>query len=117
MDARIRFALRFIEERGGTLQISSTQISTMLGLGDARFLRLFRTEVGIPFRRHLLKVRMAQADELLRNRTLPIKAIAFGCGYTLVSNFHRDFKLVYGISPRQMRLIGMNVPTPYRQSA
>jgi AraC family transcriptional regulator len=117
MDARIRFVLRFIEERGGTLQITPKQIGSLLGLGDARVLRLFRTEVGTTLRRHLLKVRMARAAKLLRTGTLPIKTIAFDCGYSLVSNFHRDFKLVYGISPKQMRLVRMNLQPPYEKPA
>ena len=84
MDARIRFVLRFIEEQGGTLQITPKQIGSLLGLGDTRVLRLFRTEVGTTLRRHLLEVRMARAARLLRNSNLPIKTIAFDCGYSLV---------------------------------
>jgi AraC-like DNA-binding protein len=117
MDARIRFVLRFIEEQGGTLQITPKQIGSLLGVGETRVLRLFRTEVGTTLRRHLLEVRMARAAKLLRNGNVPIKTIAFDCGYSLVSNFHRDFKLVYGISPKQMRLIRMNFQSPYEEPA
>lgn len=117
MDARIRFALRFIEERGGAIGITPKEIGSLLGLGDARFLRLFRTEVGTTLRRHLLEVRMARAAELLKAGNPPIKTIAFDCGYTLVSNFYRDFKLVYGISPKQMRLIWMNIRPSYEKPA
>lgn len=46
---------------------------------------------------------MARAAELLKAGLLPIKAIASHCGYTEVSNFYRDFKSVYGTSPKQMR--------------
>jgi AraC family transcriptional regulator, transcriptional activator of the genes for pyochelin and ferripyochelin receptors len=113
MDERIRVILRFIEERGGALQITPKQIGSLLGLGEVRVLRLFRTEVGTTLRRHLLEVRMARAAELLRTSDLPIKTIAFDCGYSLVSNFHRDFKLVNGISPKQMRLTRMNIRPPH----
>jgi len=51
---------------------------------------------------------MARAAELLIDGVLPIKAIAFNCGYTRITNFYRDFKSVYGTSPRQMRLMQMN---------
>jgi len=103
MDTRIRILLKIIEERGGLLPMSSRQIGIMLGLGEARVLRLFSTEVGKPLRRHSLEVRMARAAELLKDGLMPIKAIAFHCGYTEVSNFYRDFKSVYGTSPKQMR--------------
>ena len=103
MDIRIRILLKIIEERDGKLQMTSRQIGSMLGLGEARVLRLFSTEVGKPLRRHSLEVRMARAVELLKNDQLPIKTIASNCGYTEVSNFYRDFKSVYGTSPMQMR--------------
>ena len=107
MDARIQLLLRIIDERGGTWALSSEQIGGLLGLGEARVLRLFSTEVGKTLRRHLLEVRMARAAGLLRESVLPIKAIASHCGYSLVTNFHRDFKKVYGTSPMQARLVQM----------
>jgi len=108
VDARIRILLKIIEERGGTLQMSSKQIGSLLGLGEARVLRLFNTEVGKTLRRHLLEVRMGRAAELLGDVVLPIKTIAHECGYSEVSNFSRDFKHVYGTSPMQMRLVKMS---------
>jgi AraC-like DNA-binding protein len=104
VDARIRILLRIVDEHSGVLQMSSGQIGSLLGLSSARVLRLFNSEVGITLRSHLRQVRMARAAELLRDRSLPIKSIACTCGYTVVNNFYRDFKLVYGVSPKQMRL-------------
>ena len=108
MDARIRILLRIIDEHGGSLPMSANQIGNLLGLGEARVLRLFSAEVGKPLRRHLLEVRMARAIALLKDGVIPIKNIAADCGYSLVTNFYRDFKIVYGTSPMQMRLMLMN---------
>ena len=52
---------------------------------------------------------MARAARLLRNIAAPIKTVAFDCGYTVVSNFYRDFKRVHGTSPKQMRLRHMRI--------
>jgi AraC-like DNA-binding protein len=109
--------LKIIDERGGTLHMSSKQIGGLLGLGEARLLRLFRTEVGKTLRRHLLEVRMARAAKLLKDVVPPIKTIAFDCGYTVVSNFYRDFKRVYGMTPMEMRLIHMNIYLQEKKSA
>jgi AraC-like DNA-binding protein len=109
MDARIRILLRIIEEHGGTLQMSSREIGSLLGVGEARVLRLFNTEVGKTLRRHLLEVKMARAAMLVKSGVLPIKEIAFSCGYTLVCNFCRDFKNIYGISPMQMRTMQLGI--------
>lgn len=117
MDARIQILLRIIEERGGALPMSSKQIGGLLGLGEARVRRLFSTEVGKTLRRHLLEVRMARAAALLRDSVLPIKTIASDCGYTVVTNFYRDFKNVYGTSPMQMRLMQMNAHLHDNQSS
>ena len=111
MDVRIRILLRIIEERAGVLQMSSKQIGNLLGLGEARVLRLFNAEVGRTLRSHAREVRMAHAAELLKDCSIPIKTIASSCGYTVVCNFYRDFKIVYGISPMQMRLMKMNCAT------
>lgn len=109
MDTRIRILLRIIEERGGKLQMTSKQVGSLLGLGEARVLRLFSSEVGKTLSRHLLEVRMQRAAGLLRQDFAPIKKIAFDCGYTKDSNFHRDFRRVFGTSPKQMRLRWMNI--------
>jgi AraC-like DNA-binding protein len=47
---------------------------------------------------------MAKASEMLRNAVPRIKTVAYECGYSVVSNFSRDFKRVHGMSPMQMRL-------------
>jgi AraC-like DNA-binding protein len=107
MDVRIRLLLRIVKERSGVMRLSSKEIGSLLGLGEARLLRLFSSEVGRPFRCHLREVRMGQAAEMLTNYVLPIKTIAYRCGYSEVSNFYRDFKIVHGTSPVQMRLSRM----------
>lgn len=109
MDVRIRILLRIIEERHGMLQMSSQQIGSLFGLGEARVFRLFSAQVGKTLRRHLLEVRMRRAAELLKDG-LPIKSIAAYCGYSAVSNFYRDFKAVYDTSPLQMRLMLIDAP-------
>lgn len=111
MDVRIRILLRIIEEHAGVLQMSSKQIGNLLGLGEAHVLRLFNAEVGRTLRSHARVVRMARAAELLKDCSIPIKTIASGCGYSVVCNFYRDFKTVYGISPMQMRTMKMNLET------
>lgn len=108
MDVRIRLLLRIVEERAGVMGMSSKQIGCLLGLGEARLLRLFNTEVGKTLRHHLREVRMAQAAELLTDYILPIKTIASRCGYTEVTNFYRDFRIVHGTSPVRMRLMRMS---------
>jgi AraC family transcriptional regulator, activator of mtrCDE len=108
VDVRIRILIRIIDERNGVLQMTSQQIGSLLGLSETRVLRLFNSEVGTTLRSHVREVRMARAAELLKDRSIPIKTIAGNCGYTIVNNFYRDFKMVHGTSPMRMRLRDMN---------
>ena len=112
MDLRIRLLLQIIDERGGVLEMSSRQIGALLGVGEARLLRLFNTEVGKTLRCHLRDVRMTNAAAMLVDCVLPIKAIAHRCGYTAVTNFYRDFKIVHGTSPVQLRRVQLNQKYP-----
>jgi AraC-like DNA-binding protein len=109
VDVRIGILLRIIEERAGVMQMSSRDIGSLLGLSEARVLRLFNSEVGRTLRSHVREVRMARAAELLKDYSIPIKTIASLCGYTLVNNFYRDFKAVHGTSPMQMRQMHMSL--------
>jgi len=115
MDPRIRILLRIVDESRGTLRVTPKEISSLLGIGEARLLRLFNQEVGKTLRQHLLDVRMARAAQLLQNVAPPIKAVASDCGYTEVSNFYRDFKRVHGMSPMQMRLKHMDIHLQTRE--
>jgi AraC-like DNA-binding protein len=107
VDPRVRLLVTMIEEKKGTVQFSSKEAGKLLGLGEAHLLRLFSLEVGNTFRRYLRDVRMSRAAELVRGTLLPMKTIAERCGYTDVSNFYRDFKQVYHLTPMRMRLIQM----------
>ena len=68
-------------------------------------MRLFRREKGMTFRRYRREARIAAIVSLLKDNSAPVKQIAGLAGYGDVSNFHRDFKRVQGMSPRQWRLM------------
>ena len=103
MDARIQIALRIIEEQKASIQLDLSETSRALHLSEPHMLRLFHREVGKSFPRYLRDMRMAKAAELVRAR-VPTKDVARACGYNDTSNFHRDFKSVYGITPKEMWL-------------
>lgn len=104
MDSRIQVVRRIIEEQKGAIHLTLKGSSKALGVTQAHLLRLFKQEVGVTFREYLRKHRMAQAAELVTDCSLAIKRIALASGYSDVSNFNRDFKLVHGISPRKYRV-------------
>jgi len=102
VDARVRVVLRIVEEKKGDRDCLS-QATIIFGLSEAYLLRLFKREVGKTFSQYLLDVGMRAAANLLTVQSRSVKEVSLACGYSDVSNFHRDFKIVYGTTPRHWR--------------
>jgi AraC-like DNA-binding protein len=103
MDPRVELITRVITKRKNA-RLSARQAGSLLGICEGHFLRLFKQEAGTTFRRYKREARISGAVNLLTDSAVAVKQIARVAGYEDVSNFHRDFKLVQGISPRQWRL-------------
>jgi AraC-like DNA-binding protein len=65
--------------------------------------RLLRRYTGTTFKQHVRLVRMAAAQQLLRSPNLTMKEIAARTGYLYETEFGRDFKLHFGITPTAWR--------------
>ena len=103
MDPRIRLITQAVVTNKG--ELSANEAASRIGLCEAHFLRLFKLEVGTTFRRFKRSARIALATRLLADHTQPLKQIAGAAGYEDASNFHRDFKKVHEMTPRQWRLM------------
>lgn len=64
---------------------------------------LFRQVTGVTFKEHLNRVRVEEAERLLKNTDYPIIEIAVACGYRDQSYFTKVFKKYTGLTPRQYR--------------
>jgi transcriptional regulator GlxA family with amidase domain len=65
--------------------------------------RRFAQRLGCSPADHLQRMRLGQAQHLLRATSLPLVDIAVRCGYEFVSNFCRSFKSATGRTPTQYR--------------
>lgn len=65
--------------------------------------REIRRQTGKTFTELLQQKRMAQAAVLLRTTGLTVDAVSRAVGYENISYFHRLFRTVYGMTPRQYR--------------
>ena len=104
MDPRVELIVRTIAKREITNSISAREAGSLLGICEGHFLRLFKRETGTTFRRYKRHARISGIATLLKNCAVPLKQIASVAGYKDVSNFHRDFKQVRGMSPRQWKM-------------
>lgn len=65
--------------------------------------RLIRGATGRAFKTHARRVRMEHASIRLRKTDLSVKEVAVELGYGHLSDFSRDFRAIFGVSPRQWR--------------
>jgi len=89
----------------GQLQrnVPVAEMARHAGLSEDHFRRRFREVFGEPPGRFLQRRRMREAQRLLRETDLPIKAIASRMGYRELANFYRAFRSSVGTTPAAYR--------------
>lgn len=83
--------------------ISSAFLSQKFGHEESYFGRKFKKHTGLTIMRYILILRMEKARKLLSETDLPVQDIATSCGFSDAAYFINRFKLLYRITPTQMR--------------
>ena len=101
-EARVR---RYGSELRGRFWASESMddIARRLGLSRRTFSSLFRRIHGRSWLQEVHSERIKHAEMLLTTSNLPVKAVAFECGYRDVSHFYRWFVVRTGLTPLQCR--------------
>jgi YesN/AraC family two-component response regulator len=98
----IRQACAIMTKRTSTCSLFS--IAGEIGIDASYLSRLFKKETGEKFRDRLLKIKMEQAVEMLKNSTnYKTRDISGALGYHDVQNFYRAFKKYFGMSPGELK--------------
>ncbi len=79
------------------------ELAEECGLSVSHFSRAFRRSTGAAPHKWLLEYRVDAAKPLLRERQLPLSAVALTCGFADQSHFTRTFTRVVGVSPGAWR--------------
>jgi AraC-like DNA-binding protein len=79
------------------------QLAQMAHLSESSLLRAFRQVMGTSPLDHVIRVRVGQAAELLRQGDVRVTEAAFRCGFGDSNYFARQFRRVLGCSPREYR--------------
>ena len=66
--------------------------------------RMIKRNTGKNFKELLIEKKLSQACYLLKNTSLAVTDIAYSIGYENTSYFHRAFRALYHMSPRDYRL-------------
>ncbi|RVT78371.1 hybrid sensor histidine kinase/response regulator [Flavobacterium sufflavum] len=80
---------------------NSEELAQALGISQRQLYRKLKGITGNTVHEFITKVKMNQAEELLRNSDLSISQIAYKVGFSEPSNFSRTFSKHFGCSPSQ----------------
>jgi transcriptional regulator GlxA family with amidase domain len=89
--------------RGTESPLSIQRLSQSVNLTPGRLRQLFKMETGLSPLQYLRRVRLQRAASLLSTSFLSVKEVTFRSGGGDVSNFVRDFKRQYGMTPSEFR--------------
>jgi AraC family transcriptional regulator len=78
-------------------------MATVAGLSVSQFSRQFKVTTGLAPHRFLLRMRLKQAELLLRTGTLPIADVAAQCGFTHQEHMTRVMRTHMGTTPGAVR--------------
>ena len=78
-------------------------LAALAGVSVRQLERLFRAELGSTLGDTARRIRLDQADHLLRTTGMPVTAIAFACGFTTSSIFSQTFRRHFGRTPQMQR--------------
>jgi AraC-like DNA-binding protein len=95
-------ALDYIE-RGLSEPLTNQSVCAQTGLSVTHFNRLFRTSMGMPPMKYVVRQRVAWAKRLLKTTSLSIKEVARTIGYENQLYFSALFKNHEGIPPKEYR--------------
>ena len=85
-------------------KISLESISSQFNMTTATFGRFFKLRTQKTFSQFLIETRVLKACELLRDGSHNITESCYDSGFTNISNFHRHFKRVVGMTPTQYKV-------------
>ncbi|MCR4764409.1 MAG: response regulator [Lachnospiraceae bacterium] len=78
-------------------------LADKFGFSKSHVCALFQKHFNMSLNLYLTDLRMRHAKELLLDRTILIKEVAYRCGYTDYYHFFKVFRDHFGVSPKEMR--------------
>lgn len=82
-------------------ELSAEFLASLAYVSTTHLHRIFRKEEGMTLVDYITKTRMFYAKELLKDRKIPITAVAAAAGYSNYCYFAKVFKKEFGMTPRE----------------
>jgi len=109
-DRRVQVVRVFLE---GSFQqkLGLRDMSAKVNLSPWRLAHLFKTETGMSPQRYLTLVRLQRARHQLENSFLSVQEIGAAVGIPNPSQFTKNFKAAYGMTPVEYRKVQFETST------
>ena len=101
---RLKEVLQEIAEKINQ-NLTVLDMAKFCGLSESHFMRWFKKMTGDSFASYVNDRRLANAAEALRRTDDKILYVSQDVGFTNLSNFNRQFKKRYGITPKEYRKV------------
>jgi transcriptional regulator GlxA family with amidase domain len=80
------------------------EVASIAYMSQFHFSRLFHRIVGVTFRDHLVRLRLRNADQMIkRDPSAPLMCVAARTGFGTLRNLQDHYRRVYGCPPSQGR--------------
>lgn len=112
-DCRIKTAIRYITQHF-TERLTVKKLAELVNLNAAYFGALFKRETGISVNRYVAKLRVRNAENMLRSGAYRVAEVADYCGYSDIFHFYKQFKAIIGVPPS--RCIPISTSCGYRRA-
>jgi YesN/AraC family two-component response regulator len=97
-DSRITKIIRYVSAHYSE-RITVKKMADMVGLNPTYFGLLFKRVMKTSFNRYLINLRVKNAENILSNGEYKVSDIADACGFTDMSHFYKQYKLIKGFPP------------------
>jgi AraC family transcriptional regulator len=98
LDEALQYIHAHIEQ-----DISLDDIAAAAHISSSHLMRLFKEATGLPPHRYVIQERIRKAQQLLISGR-PVQEVAASLGFSDQSHFHRHFKRILGVTPREFVL-------------
>lgn len=82
-------------------EINASQVAKAIGMNSSAFSRFFKKTHRQSFTKYLNEIRVGYACKLLLESENKITAVAYESGFSNISNFNRQFRVVKNMSPSE----------------
>lgn len=102
-DLQVARALRFIRDHYTSAQLGVADVVAATGITRRLLERAFRHELKRTINDEIVRLRMNQVEDLLKNTDLKVVDISAACGFSRPNHLFRSFRKSVGISPKIYR--------------